>query len=185
MRISTVRGILSPERELFKEENGEKFYKTTLRIDEQNIPVVASMFVLKDKSGKCEVTCTVRQQPGEGYRFVYLYAANVTKCSEDLPDLNVVNIGGQIARVYPTRFVGSAGNEMNIYKLAWFAENRINFINVRAMGAQARKLSDAKKGQILNCKCYMQMYNNKIDFYILESKRRDQIKKGVIKNGNS
>ena len=186
MKVNSIRGTILEDRELFLEEEGEKYYKTYIIIEEQKIPLVASMFVLRDKKGKCDVTCIVKQEPGRKHRFVYLYAATITSCDESLPDINKFNIGGHVVKVYPPTFVGSMASELLITKIAWRSGKGTNIINIRALGQSARRLSDVKLNQVLNCTCYIQMFNDNIDFYILKSRRRNVLeKRGNKKNGSS
>ena len=175
MKIDSIRGTISTEKEEYKTVDGEQFYKTTITIDGQEIPLVASGYVLKNKSGKCDVKGLIQQEHSDDtYKFTYFYATSIRVCkSQDAPDKNEVTIGGRVIRCFEPMIIGSALTELLSYRIIWYANKGVNFACIRALGQQARKLSDMHENQIINCKCYMEMYKGKLLFYVIESEYRD------------
>lgn len=168
MKLDTIVGVISDKRTLYKEIDGEEFYKTTISVEGADIPLVASSYVLGDKKGRCQVQCSIRQEDKDvSYRFTYIYGSQITPTEGK--DRNVISLKGNVANISPMTLEGSTGAEKLVFKLASFAHKKLNLFNIVAIDKSARKLTSLKKGDIVECKCYLDMYEDKLQFCIISA----------------
>lgn len=184
MRSNTLTGTLGGTRDIYREIDGEKFYKTSLTMNGEAIPIVASEYVLKDLKGKCRVHCILKQDAVEDsqHRETYLYAAKIESVDSKTADVNRIYLGGRIVEVFPPRFVGTLCVEEIVFKILYHMRNSVVIVNVSALGKNARMLSQARRDNVINAACYLSIYNDAIKINIINCTLRESLHKKEDKN---
>lgn len=177
MKVNVIVGTLAEEREVLKVLDEEKYYKVELSLDNETIPLVASNYVLKEKKGKCRITCAIRQENKEdSHKEIYLYALCIEELEDqNTPDVNEFYLGGRVVERFPTTFVGSACVESLVFRMSSYQSKQLYIFKLVALGKLARKFSDLKKGQVVDCKCYLTKHKGYTQFCIMEGTYRDSM----------
>lgn len=177
MKLNTIIGTLGADREIYSQQGDEVYYKTTITIDGDSMPLIASGYVLREKQGKCKISCTIKQNGKQGIqRCTHLYAIYIEECADqETQDINEFYLGGRIIEKFPMTVVGSACEESLVFKISTYQSKQLNIHMLVATGKMARKLSDIHKGQVVNCRCYMNRYKGRIQFCIIDGTCRDSL----------
>ena len=189
MECSKIRGTIGTDKKELYTEDGEKFFLTSVTLQGSDIPLVASEYVLKDITGKCDIECYVltRDRDEKKRLFTYVYARKITVCEDQsLEDINEFSLGGRVTKVQPPKIVGSQGTDVLNFTISYRSGSaRFNVVHCLVSGKVARQLSALEIGQVVSGKGYIQLNRKALEFVLYDciSRKARPIKnkKGVKK----
>ena len=189
MECSKIRGTIGTDKKELYTVGDERFFLTTVTLQGSDIPIVASEYIIKDITGKCDIECYVltRDKDDSKKLFTYIYARKITVCADQtLEDINEFSLGGRVTKVEPPKIVGSQGTDILNFTISYRSgTSKFNIVHCLVSDKIARQLSTLEKGQVVSGKGYIQLNRKALEFVLHECASRKarpiKNKKGVKK----
>lgn len=142
MYCSTIVGILSNKREVFKEDDGEILYKSEIVIRGNTYPIIGYATALKDNlSGKVAVECYLKSERVKGKLFTYIRAVIATESTIDAEETSMITIKGFLVKKMLLAADIHQGMEIQNFILRYRdCEGNQNLVHAIARGKLARAM---------------------------------------------
>ena len=148
MRISKINGHLTEPFKYYSEEDGEKFYISSFKIEDGlTIPVISSEYIKEDTADRLLLTghlCSSNRRAnaqGRSKLFTFFRIRKIEHESEEEPVKKLININGKIINVMPIDVANNGIEYLTLIAKEYYDYTKTSIIHYNASGALARKLS--------------------------------------------
>ncbi len=169
MKCSTSIGTLDPNRELYKNIKGEQFYLTQLHLDGIEIPAVGSEYIIGTLRGRIKFQYYLRSETIDEKKLFTFIQIITAESVDNEPESNCIQVGGYVAKTKGLLIKNSSGLEILPFIIKYRSyDGNFNIAHCVAKGAQARELSNIKKGDILEITGQFKKAHNTIEVLVQE-----------------
>lgn len=148
MRSSKSIGTLVPYNpaRVYKEVDGEKFYLVKVLIDGIELPGIISEYLFT-KEAKYEFSFYIRCEETDGKLFTFINILAIDEVDPSTPDLNHVEIYGNISKTFPMKVTLEDSTQMRLVGVRYHSTDKnVNIAHCIGYGSLARRLNTMSVG---------------------------------------
>ena len=167
MKCFEIVGTLLDGKEIYREEEGEVFYKANIKVLEDTFTLICSEYIIKEP-GKVKVTGFVSKENRDDSRLnLFISCKNMISVDEETPDSNGVVVGGRVCYVKDFVVQQKDGLEILVFDLKYYSyDTSHNVLRCVAKGKIARELRELKRNDILELSGELQRHKEQIEVLV-------------------